>query len=509
MAGLPRQIDVLVVGGGTSGAALAGIIARDTTKSVVLLEAGPDFGPLDGGRWPADLLDARRFALSHDWGYDGINHASQPDRCAFPRARVIGGCGAHNGCVAVAGHRLDYDGWAAAGNPGWDWASVAPAFARAREALRVRVPDASELNPFQASFLDASVAAGFPRVENLDVPDLVNGVAPAPFNIHNGTRWSSALGYLDPVRGNANLTVVGGALVDRVVINGGQAVAVEATIDSERTRIEAGTIVLSGGAYGSPAILLRSGVGDPAQLRDLGVDVVHELAGVGKMLTDHPISSVQIEPSERLLNEMNAFKETGWLPDEQVVLLASSRHARQAAFDLHFPAYSSQDPATGEWRFQISVGQFDTASYTGTLTLTSLDPAAPPAIDHGYLSDTAGRDRDTLVHGLEIGLDIVGKMVDNGYVATILAPDPTRLGRDDLIRHLEMSVRTCYHPGCSCRMGPTGDPTAVVDTTGAVHGLRGLHVCDASIFPILPRANNNLPAAMLAEMLAPVIGRNA
>src|SRR5688572_19901389 len=101
---LPKQIDVLVVGGGTSGAALAGIIARDTTKTVVLLEAGPDFGPLDGGRWPADLLDARKFALSLDWGYDGINHAAQPDRCAFPRARVIGGCGAHNGCVAVAGH---------------------------------------------------------------------------------------------------------------------------------------------------------------------------------------------------------------------------------------------------------------------------------------------------------------------------------------------------------------------------------------------------------------------
>ena len=203
----------------------------------------------------------RSFALSLDWGYDGINHAAQPDRCAFPRARVIG-CGAHSGCVAVAGHRLDYDGWAAAGNHGWDWASVEPAFARAREALRVRVPDESELNPFQASFLEAAVAAGFPRVENLDVPDLVNGVAPAPFNIHNGAlvlRWAIST----PVRGNANLTILGDALVDRVVIDGVRAVAVEAIIDGERTRIEAGKIVLSGGAYGSPAILLRSGVGRP------------------------------------------------------------------------------------------------------------------------------------------------------------------------------------------------------------------------------------------------------
>ena len=506
MAGLPKQIDVLVVGGGTSGAALAGILARDTQKTIVLLEAGPDFGPLDGGRWPADLLDARSFALSLDWGYDGINHPAQPDRCAFPRARVIGGCGAHNGCVAVAGHRLDYDGWAAAGNPGWDWASVEPAFERAKKALRVRVPDESELNPFQASFLESTVAAGFPRVDNLDVPDLVNGVAPAPFNIYNGTRWSSALGYLDPVRGNANLTIIGNALVDRVIIDGQQAVAVEAVIDGEQQRIEAGTIVLSGGAYGSPAILLRSGVGDPAQLRDLGINVAHELPGVGRMLTDHPISSVSIQPSDTLVNEMNAFKEEHWLPDEQVVLLAASRHARQNAFDLHFPAYSSQDPKTGEWRFQISVGQFDTASYTGSLTLTSLDPAAPPTLDHGYLTDAAGRDRDTLVHGLEIALDIVGRMSDAGYVASVLAPDTTKRSHEDLVRHLEMSIRTCYHPGCSCRMGQAGDQTSVVDARGAVHGLSGLSVCDASIFPILPRANNNLPAAMLAEMLAPVIG---
>ncbi|MGH9173744.1 MAG: GMC family oxidoreductase, partial [Vicinamibacterales bacterium] len=440
-------------------------------------------------------------------GYDGINHAAQPERCAFPRARVIGGCGAHNGCVAVAGHHFDYDGWAARGNAGWGWDAVAPAFARAREALRVRVPDEDELNPFQRSFLEATVASGFPRVENLDVPDLVNGVAPAPFNIHDGTRWSSALGYLDPARDNANLTVIGNALVDRVILDGGRAVAVEALIDGERRRIEAGKIVLSGGAYGSPAILLRSGIGDPAQLRDLGGVVTHELPAVGRMLTDHPISSVIIQPSDRLVREMEDFQQDHWLPDEQVVLLAQSRAARQNAFDLHFPAYSSQDPATGEWRFQISVGQFDTASYTGSLTLATLDPAAPPVIDHGYLTDPVGRDRDTLVHGVEIALEIVGRMADAGMVAAILAPDPTRTTRDDLIRHLETSVRTCYHPGCSCRMGPAADGTAVVDPRGVVHGLDGLHVCDASIFPVLPRANNNLPAAMLAEMLAPVIGR--
>ena len=223
------------------------------------------------------------------------------------------------------------------------------------------------------------------------------------------------------------------------------------------------------------------------------------------MLTDHPISSVAIQPSESW-SEMNAFKESGWLPDEQVVLLAASRHARQNAFDLHFPAYSSQDPETGEWRMQISVGQFDTTSYTGSLTLTSLDPAAPPTIDHGYMPIRPAAARDTLVHGVEIALDIVGRMATQPRRVDPRARSDSRTSRDDLIRHLEASVRTCYHPGCSCRMGPASDPTAVVDAAGAVHGLTGLHVCDASIFPILPRANNNLPAAMLGEMLAPVDG---
>jgi choline dehydrogenase len=499
-----KAIDVLVVGGGTAGAALAGILARDTHRQVMLLEAGPDPGPLAGGGWPEDLLDARSFALSHDWGHTGVNHARQPEPCAVPRARVIGGCSSHNGCVAVVGHRRDYDVWAERGNPGWDWESVAPAYERAKSAMRVRIPDESELQPFQAAFLHASVAAGYPRVPDLNDPDIVTGVAPAPFNIADGIRWNSALAYLDPVRGQDNLTIVPHALVDRVVIAGGRAVAVEALVGGERQRYEAGLIVLSGGAYGTPAILQRSGVGEPAMLRDLQIEPVHALPGVGQGLTDHPLVGLTLQPSARLVQEMEAFRAERWLPDEQVVLLAQSQHC-QEAFDLHFPAYSARDPQTGEWRFTISIAHFFSAG-TGTVAIASRDPAALPNLDHRYLLDADQSDREVLVDGVEMAREIVARMIDAGAIDTVLAPDPALVERAALYDYAGSVVRTCYHPASSCRMGRADDPLAVVDHRAHVHGLEALAICDVSIVPVVLRANTNLPAVMLAERCAELFG---
>jgi choline dehydrogenase len=496
----PEQSDVLIVGGGTSGAALAGIIARDTALSVVLLEAGPDHGPYDGGRWPAELLDARRFGLTHDWGCAGVNHPSQTEPGVYPRARVIGGCSAHNGCVAVVGHRRDYDAWAELGLPGWDWDSVAPAFERAKQAMRVRIPDDAEVQPFHRAYLQAAIRAGHARVSDLNDPDIVDGVAPAPFNISDGVRWNTALAYLDPVRERRNLTVVPNALVERVIIDGERAVAVEASIAGARQTLRARRIVLSAGAYGTPAILLRSGIGEPAMLRDLGITVTHALPGVGRGLTDHPITHITLRPSAKLQAEMDAFQAERWTPDEQVVLLTRSRRCHEA-FDLHMPAFSTCDPTTGEWRYQIAIAQWYTRS-SGALTLTSADPTALPHIDHGYLTDPDGIDRDVLVDGLELGLEIAEQIIAAGAAEAVTAPDPAHVSRSDLARHAESTVTTCYHPSCSCRMGPASDPQAVVDADGRVHGLTGLYVCDASIFPVIPRANTNLPAAMAAEHLA-------
>ncbi len=491
--------DVLVVGGGTSGAALAGLVARDPGRRVLLLEAGPDYGSLDDGRWPAELLDASTIPGTHDWGYSGMNHASQKEPHVYNRARVIGGCSSHNGCVALLGHRRDYDHWAELGNEGWAWDDVAPAFERAGAALRLRIPGEQELTPYQAAFVNGAVAAGISRVEDLNDPDSVEGVAASPVNIVNGTRWNTALAYLDPVREQGNLTIIGDALVDRVVFDEDRAVAVEAIVDGNVERYEAGRIVLAAGAYGSPTILLRSGVGPAADLESLGVGVVHDLPGVGANLTDHPVVHFRLQPTARLLAQMEVFGTVNWLPDEQALLKARSSQCREA-FDLHLYAVSGRD-GDGERYYIIEVSCIIPRS-SGQMTLSSSDADAPPLIDHGYLNDPEGHDRAVLLDGVALARRIAGNMRDAGLIENTLSPLDEITSSDDLRRWIEEGIGIYYHPACTCKMGPAGDPLAVIDPRGYVHGLQNLAVCDASIFPVIMRANTNLPAAMLAERMA-------
>lgn len=501
---LPREIDLLIAGGGTSGAALAGIVARDTDLHVVLLEAGPDYGPFAAGKWPPDLLDARTFGGSHEWSYRGLAHPSHQEPTAFERARVLGGCSAHNGCVALLGHRRDYDQWAELGNEGWDWPSVAPAFARAKQALRVRTPGDSELTPYQAGFVEGATAFGIPRVDDLNDPDDVAGVSPSPANIHEGVRWNTAFAYLDPVRDRPNLTIVGRALVDRVEVRGGRAVAVEAIVDGARRRIAARRIVLAAGAYGSPAILLRSGIGPSDELWRLGIEPVHPLPGVGRALADH--AAVQLTfRGDALDREMSAFQASHWLPDEQALSKTRSSICREA-FDLHIYSVSGWDRHANAWNYNVFIAVMDPQS-AGTVRLASRDPEAAPLLDHGFLSDPGGHDATVLADGVEIAREIIAA----SPLADTLGHDP-RLGagplsrdtRDEFVRR---HVGIYWHPAGSCRMGPSNDPEAVVDAQGKVHGLDGLAVCDASIFPRIMRANTNLPAAMLSEHLAGAIAR--
>lgn len=501
---IPTETDILIVGGGSSGAALAGVLARDTDHQVLLLEAGPDYGALMEGRWPTDLLSARSIPPSHQWGYSGQNHPSHSEPSVYDRARVIGGCSAHNGCVALLGHRTDYDGWAAAGNDGWSWAAVAPAFERAKQALRVRIPDDQELAPFQAAFVDGAVAAGIPRVVDLNDPDDVQGVAPSPANVYEGTRWNTALAYLDPVRSRPNLTVIGNALIERVIIENARAVAVEAVVDGERMTIQAGRIILSAGAYGSPAILMRSGIGPSNELRRLGAEVLHDLPGVGRALTDHPIARFELRGSATLSHSMADFGAAHWAPDEQSLLKARSAHCRDA-FDLHLFPVSFRDPLSGDWQYVIEVSNVAPLG-AGRISLPSLDPEARPVIDHGYLTDVEGVDREVLLDGVELGREIVAEMVGRGLVAEELEPGVGRRTRAELARWVDETVRIYYHPACSCRMGPARDALAVVDPRGQVHGLDDLYICDASLFPTIMRANTNLPAVMLAEHMASWLG---
>jgi len=503
---IPDDIDVLICGGGTAGAALAGIIARDTDQRVVVLEAGPDYGRLSDNRWPADLLDARRIPDTHQWGYSGSTHRAHTHATRFEHARVIGGCSAHNGCVALLGHRRDYDAWAELGNVGWDWESVAPAFERARAGLRVRQVPAAEVTPYHAAFIEAAIAAGVPLSSDMNDPDEDTGVAASPVNISDGVRWNTALGYLDPVRDRPNLTVVGDALVDRVEIDNGRAIAVHAIVNGQPVHIAARRIVLSGGAYGSPAILLRSGVGPANELHDLGIAVTHDLPGVGKSLADHPAVNFRYRASPQLDDAMDAFRASSWTPDEQSLAKVRSSRCREA-FDLHLYAVAGWRMDNGSLEYAVAVSSVYPRSL-GQLTLTSADPAAPPRIEHNYLSDLDGDDIDVLLDGAELTRSIMAKPIRDGLLEEETWPGKNVQTRAQLRQWIEQTVGIYYHPASSCRMGPAADPNAVVDASGKVHGVEGLYVCDASIFPTLMRANTNLPTVMLAEHLATVIATN-
>src|ERR1700688_203418 len=194
---LPKFADTVVIGGGTAGAAIAGLLAEDSAQPVLLLEVGPDYGPFAAGRWPAELINAGAIQTTHDWGYHS-GELYAPRVITYERARVIGGCSSHNGCAAIWGSSVDYDGWAALGNPGWSTDELRPLFQAASERLRVRIPAPTEITPFQRIAMDAAADAGIPRVADLNNLDENIGRAPSPANIVNGVRFNTAFAYLDP-----------------------------------------------------------------------------------------------------------------------------------------------------------------------------------------------------------------------------------------------------------------------------------------------------------------------
>ena len=251
------MFDVVVVGGGTAGCVLAARLSEDERRSICLLEAGPDYGALVDRRWPSEMLDASAMPFSHDWGTGGEDARSLG-------ARVIGGSSAHNACMVVQGTPGDYDEW----GPEWAYSVLAPHLDRARRELCTAPANTDHPPPFHQAFMLAAQEAGYPRLGSLDDPDKPVGVAPFPANVVDGVRWNAAFAYLDPARPRANLTVQGGVLVDRVMLERGKAVGV---VLAGGRRIEAELVVLAAGAYFTPTILVRSGIGSESDLRRLGV----------------------------------------------------------------------------------------------------------------------------------------------------------------------------------------------------------------------------------------------
>jgi choline dehydrogenase len=489
-------VDTIVIGGGTAGAAVAARLAQAGSQSVMLIESGADYGAFAEGRWPAQLLDARSLPGGHDWGYVNGASTGRPGHL-MERARVIGGCSSHNGCAAIWGSRVDYDHWAALGNTGWSADELLPFFRLANETLRVKRISEAEITPWQAACLETAPKMGIPQVADLNNLDEDIGMSTSPVNILDGVRWNTAFAYLDPLRGNDCLTIRGQIQVDRLRLEGNRIVAVEAIGPEGPLTIEADRVVLCAGTYGSPAILLRSGIGPDANLRGLGIETKLALA-VGKNLHDHPAVYLKYSGTPQLVAAMLDFVAGGGvLFSEQTIAKFRSKYCT-TAYDLHlFPVGGQFTDTADSWEFLLPVANMTPLS-RGSVQLTSADPFATLKIDTAYLSDPQGRDLAILWSGIELARDFacqttLADLVGEEISPTVNYKTPEDVRRDNL--HY-------YHPVGTCKMGPETDRTAVVDARGKVHGVDNLYVADASIMPVVPRANTNIPALVVGERIS-------
>jgi choline dehydrogenase len=487
----PLSCDVVVLGGGTAGCVVAGRLAAESDADVVVLEAGPDYGPRDSGRWPADLLDGGALVSSHSWGYDTGRLHPLRGTVELPRARVIGGCSTHNGCIAAVGCAEDYDGWARiAGDARWSADALRPLFARALERLRVRYYGEDEVGPFHRACLEAAAALGLPRADDLGDLDGGVGFGIEPVNVDGGVRVNTAFAYLDPARSRPNLRVVDRALCDRLE-PAADGVEVIARRDGGELRVRGQVAVLAAGSYGSPAVLLRSGIGDPAALAPHGIRVVHDLRGVGRNLHDHPLVELDFAGSDRLREALAEAAAERFVPEEQTLgKLRSSRAS--GPYDLHLVPVAAPEHSLLAGRTILAVGAMEPRS-RGRLTLASADPDVPPLMDHGYLTDS--HDVAVLLEGSERARELAA----TEPLRSLVGDELRDLDLEDALRRTHVHY---YHPVGTCALGPAGDELAVCDARGRLHGLDRVVVADCSLMPVVPRANTNVPAVVIGERIA-------
>ena len=498
MLGVPvtamdSRFDIVIVGGGAAGCVLARRIADTTDRSVLLLEAGPDLGlqvadPLrDGWSNPTSA------EWTTDWGY-----RTEPDEgggtSPLRRGRVLGGTSWLTR-FALRGAAADFDAWASRGNPGWDYASVLPAFRRLEADAEygdrawhgsdgpmpvTRYPSLARSDIHLAA-VDALLRAGLPAIDDLNAPD-ASGVGPMPMSTRNGRRVTTLDAYLPPERRPANLTIRPDAHVASVTIRRGRAGGVRL---ADGTAIEADLVVLSCGTYGSPTLLLRSGVGPADELRELGIEVIQDLPGVGRNLADHPAVDL----------------DTGWRGDgagrgpvlHSVATLRSSSQPAGAPPDLMFWLIDPGGPDPG---FYLDPILLKSAS-RGSVRLRSADAADLPRIVPPGLQER--RDIDRLAEGYRMGIELAN---DPAIRRLAREPAPSMPAPSELTKRVLADAYSVPHVVGTCRMGPSPSDGDVVDAAGRVHGIEGLAVIDASIVPDAPAGFPHLVTIMLAEHLA-------
>ncbi|MXX81557.1 MAG: NAD(P)-binding protein [Chloroflexi bacterium] len=513
------EYDVIIVGAGSSGAVLATRLSEDRSRSVLLLDAGPDYASLDA--LPGDVNSIHEpSVVAHDWGF---NATFVPGRDApLPRGKLVGGSSAINTGVAIRGAPGDYDTWAEmTGDDRWAWSECLPYFRAIEDdkdeggdfhgqggPIPVRRWTLDEMENVQRGFYDACVAHGFEQTNDQNDPEST-GISPLAMNRDGPermTRWSANLGFLSQARNRLNLTVRGHCLVDRVLFEGNCAVGLVVECDGELQEVRGRQIILSAGAVMSPAILLRSGIGPADELAQLGIPSLVDLPGVGKHLMDHPMTPMlfwptpgTVDPDRPLAQTLLRYTSaTGEFNDMQVYLLGHILIGPEARFGA-WVGEDEQAPDS-DWVWGIAPGVQLPNSY-GSVTLQSADHTQHPNIDLRF--DEHEGDRVRLREGARLAWNLAQSEELKHYHMGAVDIDQETVDDDEkLDEWIHATATSMAHPTCTCPMGPDPSEGAVVDSEGRVYGVEGLRVVDGSIMPTLVRANTNFTCMMLGERIA-------